>query len=41
MTHLTFKSYQQSKIDWSKVVEVLIAILSLGLSHIRKHKPQE
>ena len=27
-------------IDWAKVVEVVIAILTLGLSHIRKHNNQ-
>ena len=29
---------QKKQIDWAKIVEVVIAILTLGLSHIRKHR---
>ena len=29
---------KKKEIDWGKIVEVVIAILTLGLSHIRKHK---
>ena len=31
----------KKKIDWSKVVEIVIAILTLGLTHIRKHQPSQ
>lgn len=34
------KKSQPSSVDWGKVVEVVIAILTLGLSHIRKRKDQ-
>jgi hypothetical protein len=27
-------------IDWAKVVEIIISILTLGLSHLRKHNNQ-
>ena len=29
---------KKKEIDWAKIVEVVIAILTLGLSHIRKHR---
>ena len=29
---------EKKQVDWAKVVEVIISILTLGLSHIRKHQ---
>jgi hypothetical protein len=29
---------QEKSFDWSKVVEIVIMILSFGLSHLRKRK---
>ena len=31
-------SNEKKQVDWAKVVEVVIAILTLGLSHIKKHR---
>ena len=31
-------SKSKSKIDWSKVLEVIINILTIGLGHVKKHR---
>ena len=28
----------KKSVDWAKVVEVIITILTIGLNHIKKHK---
>ena len=32
---------EKKQVDWAKVVEVIISILTLGLSHLRKHQSND